>query len=298
MSDIKITFSKYATLFYKHIDGCKTPKALFVKDILKMGLSEEDRNYIDENFPTQINCKGKSSIEKNKADRLRKYLRGENGISEIVDELVSDFDLEFQERYSEELQDYEDEKLINLAKELNLNIDTNNIETVAKDIAAIYSNLMKSQSKQTISMNNSKDNNLRLSYTITADEKQEIKNVCSLIRRSLNEIEFIATGICRNQSELAKLSDTESNNVYKQQYEYNIKSAEEKLSEKYNGLETYCGDAMSIIEPKKHLLISLNDIYELSSEIINRKPEYSKLFTLIKNYQNAYDKLLREIDKV
>ena len=46
-------FAKYATAFYKIIEGGKGGKAKFVKMLLNMGLSANGKTITDELFPTE-----------------------------------------------------------------------------------------------------------------------------------------------------------------------------------------------------------------------------------------------------
>jgi hypothetical protein len=86
-------FSKYAKAFYKNIEGEKSGKAEFVKMLLQMGLSKNGKIIIDELFPTETTSRGNTIIKK-AADRLRKYFRGENDISDIADEVYAALDHE------------------------------------------------------------------------------------------------------------------------------------------------------------------------------------------------------------
>lgn len=174
-------FSRYATAFFEIINRAKSRKAIFVKELLKMGLTDEDKDYIDDTFPTVINSKGQRSIEESKADLLRKYLRGDNDISDIVSHLETEFDLEFQQRYSEELLDYEESRIIEFAKKLELDINEDDIDIVSEAIADYYSSLIKraatkkeTKTKTSTLPPKTDGNNIILSYTITEIEKKAL----------------------------------------------------------------------------------------------------------------------------
>ena len=104
MPGAEISFSQYATAFYTIIEGGKGNKSKFVKTLLCMGVSDNGRKTIEELFPTKTHSKGNTSII---SDRLRKYLRGENGISKIADEIYAALEHESHDAYIQELEDYE-----------------------------------------------------------------------------------------------------------------------------------------------------------------------------------------------
>ena len=131
-------FSKYAQAFRKIIDGEKTNIDIFTKDLLKMGLTDNDKAYIDGEFPTFKDDKGVRHITDNKGDTLRKYYGGTNDLSKLIPNLETEFDAEFQKRYCEELQDYEESRIIEFAHSLHLAVETNDIDEILKAIAEYY----------------------------------------------------------------------------------------------------------------------------------------------------------------
>ncbi len=68
-------FSKYAQVFHKIIDGKKTNIDIFTKDLLKMGLTDNDKAYIDGEFPTFKDDKGVRHITDNKGDKRSENVR-------------------------------------------------------------------------------------------------------------------------------------------------------------------------------------------------------------------------------
>ena len=119
MAKYDTEFSKYAQAFHEEIDGKITNFDIFTKDLLKMGLTDNDKAYIDDEFPTFTDEKGKRHIYGNKGDVLRKYYGGTNDLSRLLPELETEFNSDFQQRYCEELQDYEESRIIEFAHSLH-----------------------------------------------------------------------------------------------------------------------------------------------------------------------------------
>ena len=59
-------FSKYAQAFHEDIDGKKTNNDILTRDLLKMGLTDNDKAFIDDEFPTYIDDEGVRHFEGNK----------------------------------------------------------------------------------------------------------------------------------------------------------------------------------------------------------------------------------------
>ena len=159
MSGTEMNFSVYATAFFNIIERGKGNKAEFVKMLLKMGLSKNGKRIIEQSFPSVTTQKGRTVIEKGKADQLRKYLRGENGISDIADEIYAALDHECYDDYIKALKDYENSKLIEFAQALKLDTNIDDITEVRKDIAACYYSIIEKACKTRY--NNKNDNDKR-----------------------------------------------------------------------------------------------------------------------------------------
>lgn len=194
-------FSRYATAFHKILDGYMTKQALFTKYLIKMGLTPEDIDIIDDMFPTLTNDKGISFFEASKYSQLIKYYHGKNDLTQLLPKLETEFDSEFQERYSEELQDYDDSKLIEFAKELELDINEDDIDIVSEAIANYYSSIVigsatkKSRKPKTIAerSNNTKESSgIILKYTLSPEEKTTISVIISYIDKYLYKLKVNA----------------------------------------------------------------------------------------------------------
>ncbi|MCR5730754.1 MAG: hypothetical protein K6G20_10425 [Ruminococcus sp.] len=261
-------FAKYATAFYKIIEGGKGGKAKFVKMLLNMGLSANGKTITDELFPTETTSKGNTIIKKEASDRLRKYLRGENDISDIADEIYAALD---KELYCEELKEYEESRIIEFAKSLQLDTDFENIEEVRKDIAAYYRSIIEKASSKTSGKTQETNVNptsnrqsIILSYTITEDEKKAIINLCNAIKRKLERLDSQVNYIYSNQSELDKITES-YNNLLKGHIEYRIELKAKEFNETYSEFVSLCADLNSILAPKKNMNKNFAELISITS---------------------------------
>ena len=305
MPGAEISFSQYATAFYTIIEGGKGNKSKFVKTLLCMGVSDNGRKTIEELFPTKTHSKGNTSII---SDRLRKYLRGENGISKIADEIYAALEHESHDAYIQELEDYEDSRLIEFAQQLQLDTDLGNISAVREAIAACYYSIIEKASIKSVAAkdesNGSKD--IVLSYTITETDKRAIKNLCSLINKALQTIDDQTSKICEAQRELEKLTDSEPDQLLKAHLSYSLEKEKNNFLNSYSELKGYCSHAITMLEPKQHLHISLKNIYNIACEITENQDkitcpaefDYSKFSGISSNFRYNYNLLLRCIDKL
>lgn len=261
-------FAKYATAFYKIIEGGKGGKAKFVKMLLNMGLSANGKTITDELFPTETTSKGNTIIKKGASDRLRKYLRGENDISDIADEIYAALD---KELYCEELKEYEESRIIEFAKSLQLDTDFENIEEVRKDIAAYYRSIIEKASSKTSGKTQetkvnptSNRQSIILSYTITEDEKKAIINLCNALKRKLERLDSQVNYIYSNQSELDKITESD-NNILKGHIEYRIELRIKEFNETYSEFVSLCADLNSILAPKKNMNKNFAELISITS---------------------------------
>lgn len=261
-------FAKYATAFYESIEGGKGGKAKFVKMLLKMGLLDNGKKIIDELFPTEMASKGKTIIKREASDRLRKFLHGTNDISEIADEVYAALD---KELYCEELKEYEESRIIEFAKSLQLDTDFENIEEVRKDIAAYYRSIIEKASSKTSGKTQETNVNptsnrqsIILSYTITEDEKKAIINLCNAIKRKLERLDSQVNYIYSNQSELDKITES-YNNLLKGHIEYRIELKAKEFNETYSEFVSLCADLNSILAPKKNMNKNFAELISITS---------------------------------
>jgi len=201
MANKDTEFSKYAQAFHEIIDGKKTDMDIFTKELLKMGLTYNDKAYIDEKYPTYIDEKGECHFEDNKGDGFRKYYHGKRGLSQFIPKLETEFDEEFQKRYCEELQDYNDSRIKEFAQFLKIDVYEKNIKIVLEAIAEYYSSIVigsvtkKSRKPKTIE---EKSNNTREAkdiirkYTLSPEEKTTISVIISYIDKYLYKLKVNA----------------------------------------------------------------------------------------------------------
>lgn len=306
-------FSKYAQVFFEIIDGAKSRKALFVKDLLKIGLTDEDRDYLDDTFPSVTTSKGKKSIEKDKADQLRKYLRGDNDISDIVSQLETEFDSDFHERYCDELQDYDESRIMTFARVLNIGVNEDDIDIVSEAIANYYSSIViGSATKKSRKGKKDKDepesdrHKILLSYTLEESEKKALVKLCELIKTDLRRVKQQTDKISDKQHELKNLTDSAEDQSYKPYLVCVIDSLKESFDEDYPKLEQLCADLVKLMKTKKGIHNSLDTIISIASNIHSEeykitcpdKFNYRMFSNMVTCFNDSYNHLLRDIDKL
>lgn len=300
-------FAKYATAFYEIIEGGKGGKAKFVKMLLNMGLSANGKAIIDELFSTESTSKGNIIIKKEASDRLRKYLRGENDISDIASDLATNFE---KKLYIKELEEYNVPKLKDFAKRLQLDSNLNNIRNVRKDIAVYYCSIIEKASSKTSGKTQETNVNptsnrqsIILSYTITEDEKKAIINLCNAIKRKLERLDSQVNYIYSNQSELDKITESD-NNILKGHIEYRIELRVKEFNETYSEFVSLCANLNTILAPKKNMnknfaeLISITSFFSKDENKEMSIDRFTAAHVRVKVYHlNRYiEYSLREID--
>lgn len=270
-------FSKYAQAFHEVIDCNKTDIDFFTKDLLKMGLTDNDKELIDEMYPTTINKKGELSIADNKGGTLRKYYNGERYIRRLISKLETEFDpkvdTKFKQRYSEELQDYEESRIIEFAKKLELDIKEDDINKVSEAIADHYSSTVinEAATKKGRTSKKSKDNpkseeqNIAFSYTITDEEKKIVYNICTAIQANLRQLQSQFKYICSKQHELGELTDSELDKRRKPYLEGFIESKTNEFNETYSDLVSQCLELNTILAPKEKMNKSFAKLISITS---------------------------------
>ncbi|HOO07898.1 MAG TPA: hypothetical protein PLH83_15650 [Ruminococcus sp.] len=310
MSKSGTTFSEYATEFFEVIEGGKGNRAQFVKSLLKMGQSENGKELLDSLFPLVTTEKGQRVIDKRQSDRLRKYLRGENDITEITGDLEAGFD---RNRFIEELKDYEEAKLLKFAHSLHLAEDTNELDDVLNAIAEKYYIIISGASARKRKWaNDSKgdrtaDLNCTLrSYTLTDAEKRGLKNLCISIKGAWEELRFQEDKICRNRRELSRLTTSEKNSPWKRYLGFELDSAVNSYDQAFTRLKALCADLIGILTPKRKVNIIFEEIISLAQTVKSEgfdikypdEPESNNFYSMISRLSSYIDRLLRVIDKL
>lgn len=308
MAKNETEFSKYAISFFEIIEGGKGRKAKFVKMLLNMGLSANGKKIIDELFPTETTSKGNTIIKKEASDRLRIYFRGRNDISEIADEVYAALDHNNYGAYIEALEDYEDLKLIKFAQALELDTDIKDINKVRYDIAAYYYSIIEKASTKNYSepgkTNDCKD--VVFSYTLEEPEKKALVKLCELTNETLCDLKNQTDKISDKQHELKNLADSAENQRWKSYLLYDIDSLKERFDEGYPKLEQLCADLVELMKTKKSIHNSLDTIISIASNIHSEeykitcpnKFKYTKFSNIVTSFNDSYNHLLRDIDKL
>ena len=263
-----IQFSQFADAFYNIIYGKRCNKDTFVKELLKLGQSEAGKIFINEMFPSYTSANGRNAIEKNKADMLRKYLRGDNGISDIAFELYANFDIEI---FISELSAYEISNLNKFAKKFNLYKEDrtqSNLQNIGVLYESILENASKSKGKSVnkTSVTNTDDNVVN-SYIITSAEKQASVNMCSEIKHHLNEIKHLTDKIVENE----KLSQSTNKQKWQDYLNTDLNSFRSSYDKSYSALKKSCKDLTNLLSSKKHLNKSIENIIQSTNAITEDK---------------------------
>ena len=265
-------FSKYAQAFREVIDGNKTDIDILTKELLKMGLTVNDKNYINEEYPEYIDDNGERHIAGNKGDTLRKYFGGTNGLSRLIPKLETEFDSDFNERYCDELQDYDESRIIEFAHSLHLAEETNDIDEILKAIAEYYSSIMINvTANKGLKLDKSKgkpksdEKDIISSYTIKDEEKQAVKHICTAIQTDLRQLKSQVKYISSNQRKIGKLTDSDSDKLQKLHREGSIESKTNKFNETYSEFVSLCADLNSILAPKKNMNKNFAELISITS---------------------------------
>lgn len=248
-------FSKYATAFHEILEGGKGTLSVFVKSLLIMGQSENGKEIINELFPKKTTSKGKISVVDKAADRLRRYLSGRNDISDIADDIYACFD---HAKYIDELEEYEDSKIIEFAQELKLDADLGDIDNVKRAIAEYYYSIIKNAStnKSSKPSKTAGSNDNVKSYIITEPKKQAIINICGIILETLDTIRLNTKSFESVRIDIEKFAKSEENQCLIEIREYKQASLEKTLQTDYEKLENVCADMVKIITPQIYILNS------------------------------------------
>lgn len=306
-------FSKYAQAFHEKIDGKKTDMDIFTKDLLKMGLPDNDKAYIDTQFPTYKDEKGERHIAGNKGDTLRKYFGGTNDISRLIPKLETEFDSDFHERYCDELLDYDESRIMAFARVLNIDVNEDDIDIVSEAIANYYSSIViGSVTKKSRKGKKDKDepesdrHKILLSYTLEESEKKALVKLCELIKKTFNDLKIQTDKICNKQHELRNLTDSPEDKRWKAYLLYDIDSLKKCFDETYLELEKLCADVVLLLKTKKDIHESLGTIISIASNIhsdeykitCTNKFKYTKFSNMVKRFNDSYGLMLRDIYKL
>ncbi len=303
MAKRETRFSRYANAFYDILYKGNANKNAFVIELLKMGLSAQGKNLIDTLFSTD---EGKKPMESNQADRLRKYLRGENDISIIALNIINYY---AEGLYMKHLEDYESDNFKVLADKLGLCIPNEDTQEIGMALAKYHRSILtEASSKKRTTANKAavpsdSDKSPVNSYTITTEEKSAVRNICEIIERSLKEAKRLTDAIDQKQFELLKLTDSDEDNRWRMHVESDLNSLRAKLNEQYSLLETAGPDAVKLLEPKKHLHPSMEKLYDIAVRINENVykstcPEfsYAAFSVMIADFRKAHEQLGRYFD--
>lgn len=310
MAKKETEFSKFAQAFREIIDGNKTYKTILTKDLLKMGLTNLDKDYINTKYPTYTDNIGKRHIKDNKGSGLLKYFEGANDLSNLIPDLETEFDEEFRERYCEELQDYNESKIIEFAQVLKIDVHENDIDIVSEAIAEYYASIVigsatkKSRKPKIIeekSNNTRKSNDIIQKYTLSPEEKNAILVICEQIDKDLQSLDHYAKEYFHYKDELdsgniyegleltdemmifltekekmfqrenVKPIDDKSKNQFKEAGKSHLSSASTKYDYQYLELQEHCSDLLIITANKIKVNDNIKRIYDIGKYFCDNK---------------------------
>lgn len=152
-----------------------------------------------------------------------------------------------------------------------------------------------------------------MSYTITEPEKKALINICGLIKESLGSMKHMVDVINKKQSELKSLVKYEEYvNSYKNYarwkayLECEIASLGERFDKSYVELEELCVNIAELLEPKKRIHKSFDTIVSIARDISSDeykitcpdKFNYNSFSVMISRFNDSYNQILRDIDKL
>lgn len=300
-------FSEFAKILFSIVGGKKYE---FTIELLKAGLNDNGVDFIKS---LRSDVSGKS--------RIRKFLSGENDITEIAPEIVNYFEFNLFAEYLEEIID--ESKYCEICEEFRNAFNDQIIieeDDVPQRLAEIYYDILNEAAKgksakvkSNASVDNTKTTNdtvvnsdIVQAYTITESEKNAIKNMCKLINGALRNIKQMTAKIDQKQVELKKITNSESDQRWKVYLECELKRLNERLNAEFSKLEDECKDIVKILESKKHLNVNLNKIYDIACGIGKDEykithPDafrYNAFSLMVSDFERNFNMMLKSIDKL
>ena len=308
-------FSKYAQAFREVIDGNKTYKTILTKDLLKMGLTNLDKDYINTKYPTYTDNIGKRHIKDNKGSGLLKYFEGANDLSNLIPDLETEFDEEFRERYCEELQDYNESRIMAFAQVLNIDVNEDDIDIVSEAIAEYYSSIVigsatkKSRKSKTIEekSNNTKESNeIVRKYTLRPEEKTTISAILSYIDNCLyklkanaekynsldNEIKNGTVTEIQGLTDEMMIGFTEAEKEYQRK---NVKAINEDTKRRFK--EAAESQKISLKKDFDSFYSKLNELFSDLKIMVSNKSESDRYIKMLNDIADYFGNNKIEIDK-
>lgn len=191
----------------------------------------------------------------------------------------------------------------------DINID-NVFNRVAELLENIINNCANPQNRNNIKKESHQTSIVDM-YTITDDEKKAIKKVCEVINSHLKNIAYLTNRISDKERELnnidndADLDTFEKKERWKESLEVSLKSLKSQFDNDYAELEKLCLDFVKLCRNKKYLHRSIEQIYNITSNINDEKYKITcsafryNAFSLMKNsYKRNYETLLQNIDRL
>lgn len=152
-----------------------------------------------------------------------------------------------------------------------------------------------------------------MSYTITEPEKKALINICGLIKESLGSMKHMVDVINKKQSELKSLvrydeyvNPHKNYASWKAYLECEIASLKKRFDESYVELEELCLNIVELLESKKRIHKSFGTIVSIARDISSDeykitcpdKFNYNSFSVMISRFNDSYDQILRDIDKL
>lgn len=306
-------FSKYAQAFHEDIDGKKTNNDILTWDLLKMGLTDNDKDFIDDEFQTYIDDEGVRHFEGNKGGTLRKYYVGENDLSRLIPKLETEFDEEFRERYCEELQDYDESRIMKFARDLNIAVNEDDIDIVSEEIAEYYTSIVigsaikkGGKGKKVKDEPESDRSKILLSYTLEEPEKKALVKLCELTNETLCDLKNQTDKISDKQHELKNLTDSAEDQHWKSFLVYDIDSLKKSFDDDFSVLEQHCTNLVKLLKPKTNMEPEFSKLLSLANNIGNDKykitcPDkfmYNAFSTMVSRFINSIENTIRVLKEL
>lgn len=144
------------------------------------------------------------------------------------------------------------------------------------------------------------------SYSLSESEKKMLIKLCESIKNVFRSIKHQTDIICNKQNELKNLTHSEDDEKWKPHLENEINSLKRRFDESYPEIEKLCADMVVLLESKKGIHKSLETIISIAQNISSNeykitcpgKFNYHSLSVMMSRFNDSYDKIRRDIDKL
>lgn len=178
-------------------------------------------------------------------------------------------------------------------------------EIMSERLAQLFYEIIEKASVQSSKAISSSQQGLQRIYTITAEEKEAIGNICYLLCKGLRDVQRRTDEIDRKQHELRELNDKDPDSLWREHLETDIEKLKQKIDQSFKELVGLCNDLVICLADIKHLHPSLERLNEIAVSI-QAKPDvyritcpdsfrYSALSLAVSDFNRFFELLKRDL---